>query len=383
MRQLHRAGDKLFIDYSGKKLILVDAKTGDAVEAELFVAVLGASNYTYAEATLTQRVPDFIASHVRALHFFGGVPAALVPDQLKSAVVAACRYEPGPQRTYEELAQHYDTVVLPARPYKPRDKAKVEVGVQIAQRWILARLRHRIFFSLTELNQSIGELLDDLNDRVMRRYGESRRQLFERLERPALKPLPTERFSYGEWKIDAGVNIDYHIDVDGHFYSVHYGLVQERVDARLTTTTVEVFHRGERIAAHVRSYARGGFTTKDEHMPAAHKNQAKWSPERIGRWAATIGPQTRKLAEAIIAERRHPEHGYRSCLGLMRLGDRYGKPRLEAASERALVAGARSYKSVKSILERGLDSAPLPNADAAAPPGATHDNIRGPDYSRN
>jgi transposase len=380
MRQVHRAGDKLFVDYAGKRPSIVDPKTGERTEVELFVAVLGASSYTYAEATLTQRVPDFIASHVRALEFFGGVPAALVPDQLKSAVTRADRYEPGLQRSFEELARHYGTTVLPARPAKPRDKVLVEVGVQVAERWILARLRNRTFFSLAELNEAIGELLDDINGRVMRRWGESRRQLFERLERPALRPLPSARFSYGEWKIDAGVNIDYHVDLAGHFYSVHYSLVHERVDARLTATTVEIFHRGQRVAVHRRSYVRGGFTTLDEHMPAAHRKHATWSPERMSRWAGSVGPLTRALVEAIIAERRHPEHGYRSCLGLMRLGDRYGRERLEAASQRALIVGARSYRSVQSILERGLDRAPLPESDGAAPVGASHDNIRGPDY---
>jgi transposase len=380
MRQVHRAGDKLFVDYAGKKPSIVDPRTGERTEVELFVAVLGASSFTYAEATLTQRVPDFIGSHVRALEFFGGVPAALVPDQLKSAVTRADSYEPGTQRSFEELARHYGTTVVPARPAKPRDKALVEVGVQIAERWILARLRHRTFFSLGELNAAILELLDGINDRLMRRWGESRRQLFERLERPALRPLPTTRFSYGEWKIDAKVHIDYHVELAGHYYSVHYGLVHERVDARLTATTVEIFHRGTRIASHARSHARGGFTTHGDHMPAAHRKHASWTPERMARWAGTVGPLTRALVEAIITERRHPEQGYRSCLGLMRLGERYGRDRLEAASQRALVAGARSYKSVQSILERGLDRAALPDTDAAVPTGVAHENIRGPGY---
>lgn len=380
MRQLHRAGDKAFIDYSGKKPSIVDPTSGERVEVELFVAVLGASSYTYAEATRTQRVADFVSSHVRALAFFGGVPAALVPDQLRSAIGKPCRYEPGAQRTYDELAQHYNTTILPARPAKPRDKALVEVAVQVAQRWILARLRNHIFFSLEELNDAIADLLVELNDRVMRRWGESRRQLFERLERPALGPLPAERFDYGEWKIDCGVNLDYHVDVNGHYYSVHYGLVHERVDVRTGAATIEIFHRGHRVAAHLRSYHKGGFTTLPEHMPALHRKHAEWTPERVAHWAGTVGPETRALVEAIMAERRHPEHGYRSWLGLMRLGERYGRDRLEAACQRALVAGARSYKNVKSILERGLDSAPLPDAtDGDAAPVA-HENIRGPNY---
>lgn len=381
MRQLHRAGDKAFIDYSGKKPSIVDPSTGERIEVELFVAVLGASSYTYAEATRTQKVADFASSHVRALEFFGGVPAALVPDQLRSAVGKPCRYEPGAQRTYDELAQHYMTTILPARPGKPRDKALVEVGVQVAQRWILARLRNRTFFSLEELNDAIAELLDELNDRVMRRWRESRRQLFERLERPALRPLPAERFDFGEWRIECGVNLDYHVDVDGHYYSVHYGLVHERVDVRIGTAVVQIFHRNREVATHLRSYQRGGFTTLPAHMPALHRKHAEWTPERVAQWAGTVGPRTRALVEAIMAERRHPEHGYRSWLGLMRLGERYGRDRLEAACHRALVAGARSYKNVKSILERGLDRAPLPDpTDGGAAPPVVHDNIRGPDY---
>lgn len=381
MRQLHRAGDKLFIDYSGKRPTIVDPRTGERVAVELFVAVLGASSFTYAEATRTQRIPDFVASHVRALEFFGGVPGALVPDQLRSAIGTPCRYEPAAQRTYDELAGHYQTTILPARPGKPRDKAVVEVGVQVAQRWILARLRHRTFFSLEELNEAIGELLDELNDRVMRRWGESRRALFERLERPALRPLPPERFSFGEWKLGLTVNLDYHVDVGGHYYSVHYTRVHHEVDVRVGGSIVEIFERGDRVAAHLRSYQKGGFTTVPEHMPAIHRKHAEWTPERVARWAGTVGPKTRELVEAIMAERRHPEHGYRSWLGLMRLGDRYGRDRLEAACHRALVAGARSYKNVKSILERGLDRAPLPNAtDGDAAPPVAHDNIRGPGY---
>lgn len=379
MRQEHRAGEKLFVDYSGKKPHIVDPKTGEIVEVELFVAVLGASNYTFAEATRTQRGPDFIASHVRALAFLGGVPAALVPDQLKSGVIIACRYEPGIQRTYEELAQHYGTAILPARPGHPRDKAKVEAGVLVAQRWILARLRHETFFSLEALNERIAELLEDLNDRRMRVYGASRRELFERLDRPALRPLPAEAFAYAEWR-KARVNIDYHAEVDHHFYSAPHALVHEEVEARLTAITVELFHKGERIASHLRSYQRGRHTTTDEHMPKAHRAHAEWSPSRIVDWAGTIGPSTKALAEAILAERRHPEQGYRSCLGILRLGKRYGKERLEAACARAFAVRARSYRHVESILKNNLDRIPLPAKAPVVGPSADHENIRGGDY---
>ena len=379
MRQEHRAGEKFFVDYSGKKPHIVDPKTGEVTEVELFVAALGASNYTFAEATLTQRGPDFIASHVRAFAFLGGVPAALVPDQLKSGVIFACRYEPGIQRTYEELAQHYGTAILPARPGHPRDKAKVEVGVLIAQRWILARLRHETFFSLDTLNERIGERLEELNDRRMRVYGASRRELFERLDHPALKPLPVDPFVYSEWR-KARLNIDYHAEVEHHFYSAPHALVHEEVEARLTAITVELFHKGERVASHLRSYQRGRHTTIDEHMPKAHREHAEWSPSRIINWAGTIGPSTKALAEAILAERRHPEQGYRSCLGILRLGKRYGKERLEAACARAFSARARSYRHVESILKNNLDRIPAPAKPPAAGLPVDHENIRGGDY---
>jgi transposase len=379
MRQVHRAGDKAFTDYAGKKPHLVDPKTGERIDVELFVGVLGASNFTYAEATLTQRSHDFIASHTRMVEAFGGVTGAVVPDQLKTGVTSSDRYEPGLQRTYEEWALHYGTVILPARPAHPRDKAKVEVGVQIAERWILARLRNQTFFSLDELNGRIWALCDDLNDRVMRRYGESRRQLFERLDRPALKPLPGARFTYGVWK-RARVNIDYHIEVDHHYYSVPHRLIHERVEARVTATTVEVVHRGQRVASHARSYERGRHTTSAEHMPKAHRRHAEWTPSRIAHWASTVGPKTEELVRAIMAERRHPEQGYRSCLGILRLGKRYGEVRLEAACRRALVVRARSYRHVESILRHGLDRQPDPTSPPDPPMTAPHENIRGRNY---
>jgi transposase len=378
MRQEHRGGEKTFIDYSGKKPTIVDRETGERVEVELFVAVLGASNLTYAEASATQRSADWIASHVRAFEYFGGVTAVLVPDQLKSAITEPSRYEAGVQRTYEEMARHYDTTVLPARPARPRDKAKVEVGVQVAQRWILARLRNQTFFSLDELNQRIWELLEELNARKMRVYGCSRRELFERVDRTTLRPLPTERFVYGEWKT-ARVNIDYHVELDHHYYSVPHALVHEQVDARLTATTIELFHRGRRMATHARSYTRGRHTTIPEHMPQLHQRHLEWTPSRILHWAQTIGPNTSRLAGAIIAERPHPEHGYRSCLGILRLGKRYGDARLEAACGRAFAVGARSYRHVDAILKNGLDRMPIEPAEAEAP-RADHENVRGRDY---
>ncbi len=379
MRQEHRAGEKLFVDYSGKKPHIVDPKTGERIEVELFVAVLGASNFTYAEATLTQRGPDWVASHLHALDYLGGVPALIVPDQLRSGVTTPCRYEPGVQRTYEEMATHYNTSVLPARPAHARDKAKVEVAVQVAQRWILARLRTQTFFSVDALNERIAELLEELNDRRMRVYGQSRRQLFERLDRPALRSLPAERFVYGEWKT-ARVNIDYHVEYDHHYYSVPHALVHEQVDVRATATTVEIFLRSQRVAAHPRSFTRGRHTTTPEHMPHLHQRHLEWTPSRIIHWASTVGPKTKVLVEAILADRPHPEHGYRSCLGILRLGKRYGDERLEAACARAVAVGARSYRHVDSILKNGLDRVAVADEPEPHVPAAPHDNVRGRTY---
>jgi transposase len=305
MRQVHVAGDKLFVDYSGKKPSIVDVATGEAVEVELFVGALGASNLIYAEASRTQRSADCIASHVRAFEYFGGVPAALVPDQLKSGVSRSCRYEPTAQRKYEELAQHYGTTVLPARPLHPRDKANVEVAVQIAQRWLLARIRNEVFHSLGALNARLRELLVDLNGRELRRYGKSRRLLFEEVERAALRPLPTTRFEYADWQ-RARVNIDYHVQVDGHLYSVPFRLVHEEVEARIGADLIEILHGRVRVASHRRSTVRGGFTTVVEHMPSAHRAHAEWTPSRILTWAGKVGDGTREESFAHEVIHRGP-----------------------------------------------------------------------------
>jgi len=385
VRQVHRAGEKLFVDYSGKRPSIVDPKTGEVIAVELFIAVLGASSYTYVEATRTQQSADFIGAHVRCLEFLGGVPRDIVPDQLKSGVTGACRYEPAIQRTYEEFAQHYETTILPARPAHPKDKAKVERAVQVAQRWILARLRHRTFFSLVELNEAIRELCDELNDRRMKTYGASRLELFERLDKPALRALPQERFVFGEWGTGR-VNIDYHVDVGGHYYSVPHGRAHDArgeravVDVRTCANTVEIYLRNERIASHVRSDQRGRHTTCAEHMPLAHRAHAEWSPSRIIKWADTIGPETAKLVTAILEERRHPEQGYRSCLGILRLSKKYGGARLEAACVRAVIVRARSYRHVDAILKSGLDRVALPTSADDDARVITRENVRGPGY---
>ena len=359
----------------------VDPSTGEITEVELFVAALGASSYTYAEATRTQQSHDWIASHNRALIFFGGSTEVWVPDQLKSGVTRACRYEPEIQRTYQEQAAHYGAVVIPARPKKPRDKAKAEAAVLVAQRWILARIRNQTFFSLDELNERIAELLEALNHRPMKAYKASRRELFERLDRPALKSLPSVSFLFGTWK-KATVNIDYHVDVDGHYYSVHHALIGEGVEVRTSATTVEIFFKSKRIASHRRSHRRGFHTTQPEHRPKSHRDHSEWTPSRLIRWAEKIGPQTRDLVAAILADRPHPEQGYRSCLGILRLAKRYDAPRLEAACTRALAAGARSYKHVETILKNGLDRVEPESPDTSTRNPIAHENVRGPEYYR-
>jgi len=381
LRQDHKAGEKLFVDYAGQTVAVVDPNTGQSRQAQIFVATLGASNYTYAEATWTQGLPDWIASHIRAWEFMGGVSELVVPDNLRPGVSAACRYEPDLNPTYQELATHYGTAVMPARVRRPRDKAKVESGVQGVEQRILAPLRHRTFFSLSELNQAIRELLTPYNERPFQKLPGSRRSLFETLDKPALKPLPPERYEFAEWK-KARVNIDYHVEVDGHYYSVPYQLVRQQIDVRLTATTVECFKGGRRVASHPRSSQKGRHTTLPEHMPKAHREYLEWTPARLVRWAGKTGEATASVVESILATRPHPQQGFRSCLGIMRLGKMYGADRLEAACRRALAIHAKSYRSIASILKQGLDRRPLP--EKAPPlPAIVHANVRGAQYYHN
>jgi len=378
MRQAHPAGERMFVDYAGQTVDLIDGSTGEIRPAQIFVAVMGASNYTYAEATLTQTLPDWIGAHIRALAFMGGVPAQLVPDNPRVGVDRANWYEPGLNRTYLDLATHYRTAILPTRVRKPRDKAKVEVAVLVVERWILARLRNRRFFSLAELNRAIAELVADLNARPMRRLGVSRRDLFLELDRPALKELPAEPYQYAEWRVRR-VGLDYHVDIDGHYYSVPHRLIREQLDARITERTIELFCKGERVAVHMRGTGRGRHTTIPEHMPSAHRRYAEWTIERIGIDAAAIGPSTAKLTALILESRPHPEQGYRACIGILRLVRHYGAERLEAACNHGLEIGARSYSSIQSILKHGLDHRP-PRPAAQRELLLDHPNIRGPRY---
>lgn len=380
MRQYHVAGDKMFVDYAGHKVQLVDEESGEVRDVELFVAVLGASNLTFAEATETQRVPDFVGSCWRAFEFFGGTTSAIVPDQLKSAVVKSDRYEPEIQRTFHEFAEHCGAVVMPARPRRPRDKAKVEVAVQIVERWILARMRKETFHSLGEANVRIAELLRDVNERfVMRTYKATRRELFERIERGALRPLPTEPFEVGAWK-RVRVHFDYHVEVDHHFYSVSHTLIGAKLWSRLTPATVELFDGHARVAVHARSHARGRHTTRDEHMPEAHRQHAAWTPARLVSWAeSNVGARAGELCAAILEHRRHPQQGYRACLGIIRLARRHERARVEAACAKALAMRAYSSRFVDNVLRHGLDRVEAATG-ATSVSVAEHENVRGPGY---
>jgi len=376
LRQVHTAGERAFVDFAGQTMAVIDPETGDIRRAEIFVGVLGASNYIFAEATWTQSLPDWIAAHVNMLAFFGGAPRQIVSDNLRAGITRACFYEPLVNRSYADMAAHYGTAIVPARPYKPRDKAKVEVGVQVVQRWILARLRNRRFFSLNELNQAIRELVEKLNNRPMRGWGTTRRALFEQLDRPALLPLPASPYEYADWK-RCRVNLDYHVEIDKHFYSVPFRLLRQEVDARITATTVEIFHRGNLVATHLRSRRPHRPTTLAEHMPSSHRRYRDWTHERILREAAAIGDDTAALVAIILRSRPHPEQGFRSCIGILGLAKRYDPERLDGACARALALGTRSYSSVAAILKNAQERRPRREPEFS---GLLHENIRGPGY---
>ena len=385
MRQTHLGGDKLFVDYAGDTVpVIIDRRSGETRAAHIFVAVMGGSSLSFAHASWTETLPDWIDAHVRAFAFFGGAARLLVPDNPKVAVIKACFYDPQVNRSYGEMAAHYDTALLPARPYKPRDKPKVEAAVRIVERWLLGRLRNRRFYSLADVNAAIAQMLTALNDqRVMRHVGRTRRQLFEEIDAPKLKALPLEPYVLAEWR-QRKVGLDYHIDFDGHFYSVPYRHARAGVEVRATVRTVEVFLKGERIAAHVRGSGDGKHTTVPEHMPSSHRRYADWTVDRILCDAAAVGSSTDMLCRMILEHRPHPEQGFRACLGIVRLTKPFGAARVEAACLRALQIGARTYGSVRSILDNKLDGQPFfqPPAGQAdePPPASLHGNVRGSGY---
>ncbi len=377
MRQVHKSGEKLFTDFAGQTLPVVDPQTGEIKRAHLFVACMGFSNYTYAEAFASEKLSCWVAGHVNAFTYFGAAPHIITPDNPRAIVTKADRYEPDLNRTFEEMSEYYGAVIIPARVKKPRDKAKAEIGVLQSERWILAALRNRVFHSIPEANDAIRDRLEWLNDRKMKGVDASRKELFVTVDLPDMCPLPRTPYVYGDWRW-AGVNIDYHIVVDKHYYSVPYQLTKQDVEVKLTATTVEAFHNGRRVASHMRSFVKGGFTTLKEHMPASHRAYLEWSPSRIEAWAAESGENTGKLVARIMADKPHPEMGYRSCLGIIRLSGKHGADRVEAASRRALATGAVSYQSVLSILKCGLDRIEV--NDIEKKPLPQHDNLRGPDY---
>lgn len=377
LRQAYKAGEKMLVDFAGQTVPILDPKTKETLKASIFIAVLGASNYTFAHAVLSQDLENWILLHCLSFEYFGGVPEIIVPDNPRTAVNSTCRYEPDLNPTYHEMAQHYGCVVIPARPYKPRDKAKVENAVLIVERQILARFRNRTFFSLEELNKVISEELTILNNKPFQKLDGSRKSWYETIDKPALKPLPARRYQLARWKT-LQVNIDYHIQLENNFYSCMYQLVGEKVEVRYTVSTVEILHKGKRIASHLRQYGKGKYSTNPEHMPPSHRKYLEWTPSRIISWAEKTGPSTSRMAKELMNRREHPEQAYRSCLGILRLGTKYGEDRLEAACSRAVSWGAFSYKSVKSILEKELDKLkPEEKVPFRLP---EHENIRGASY---
>jgi transposase len=379
LRQTHKAGEKMFVDYAGQTVPVTERYSGRIRQAEIFVAVLGASNYTYSEATWSQSLSNWIDSHIHTFEYFDGVPRITVPDNIRTGISKACRYEPDINPTYHDMAVHYGTVIIPTRVRKPKDKAKVETAVLVVERWILAALRNRTFFSLVELNRAIAELLVKLNNRPFKKLPGSRSSWLEKIDRPALLPLPQERYVLAEWK-KAKVNIDYHVELIRHYYSVPYRLIHQTLKIRYTAHTVEIFHKDKRVASHKRDDSPGRHTTCAEHMPKNHQKYLEWSPSRIINWGKTVGSSTARLMEAIMDSREHPEQGYRSCMGIMRLAKPYSKERLEAACTRAITIGGYSYKSVRSILEKGLDKHPLPGSEEETTVPLNHENIRGTNY---
>jgi transposase len=382
MRQDHKAGEKCFVDYSGNGIDVVNPRTGEITVAQIFVGVLGASSYTFAYATPAQDLPSWLDAHVKMYEFFGGVTPITVPDNCKTAVSKVCRYDPELNRSYQDLAEHYGTCVVPARPYRPRDKGKVETAVLVAQRWIVAVLRNRLFHSIAELNAAIRICLERINSKVMRHLKKSRRELFLELDRPALKKLPAKAYELALWQ-KVRLNIDYHVEVDQHYYSAPYGLVQVELWTRITGSTVEIFHRGNRVASHLRSYVKYKNTTLPEHMPPSHQAHAQWTPSRIIKWAQNFGPACAEVVARILESKSHPELGYRSALGLIRFEKKYSAIRLERACSKALAMKSPHYQTVKTILKNFAEDIPLPgHAPAPTPivPKASDKNIRGKLY---
>ena len=378
MRQIHKAGEAFFVDFSGLTVPYTDKSTGKIKKAEIFVAVLGASNYTYVEACASQSLGDWIKANVNALTFIGGVPERIVPDNLKSGIKKAHRYDPDVNITFQEFACHYAVAIVPARPHRPRDKPKVEAGVQIIQRHILARLRHHTFFSVEDINEAIRPLLDKLNHRSLHKREETRHELFEAIDQPALKPLPTTPYVYAIWEHKRVPN-DYHVCYAQHFYSVPYQHIHKKIALRITTNTIECYDKDICIARHARTDGHGQTTLKD-HMPPSHQAHAEVSIDKIKQDAKAVGIYTTQLIDQIIASKPALQQASRCCIGILRLGKHYGAVRLENAARRAIILGTYRYQSIESILKNGLDQHPPPLEQTTVLPKIEHQNIRGAQY---
>jgi transposase len=376
MRQIHKAGDKLFVDYAGKTMPVVNGETGETRNAQIFVAVLGASNYIFSEATWTQSLPDWLGSHVRALEFIGGAPKLIVPDNLKSGVTKACRYDPDVNPSYQQLSAHYGVAIMPARPYKPKDKAKAEVGVQIIERWILACLRHQTFFSLAELNHSISALLVKVNNKPFKQLTGTRQQWFESLDKPALSPLPKQAYQYTDIKT-VKVNIDYHIQYDQHLYSVPHHLVGEKIELHAKEQLIELYFHNQRVFSHVRKY-RPGTTTVAEHMPTRHQKHHQWNAGRLMNWAKDIGDEVLVWVQAQLKQKQHEQQAYRVCLGLLNLSKKYPVKRINSACTIANKSGLYKLKQIKSILQSNQDQLVTESQEQLPLLPQDHENIRGP-----
>jgi len=370
MRQVRRAGEKLYIDFAGPTLAL-----SDGTRAQVFVSAMGASSYTFACATADQSMRSWLRSMARALTFYGGCPQLIVPDNPRSLVAIACRYEPKLNETVRDFARHYNVSILPARPFLPQDKASAESAVQVVTRWILARLRHTVLADVHAADKAIAALLPSLNNRNFQKLDGSRASHFAMLDSPALMALPAQAWEWATFK-PVKAHIDYHVEVHFHRYSVPHSLVGLDLEARITDALVEVLHRGRMVACHARSAKRGGFTTLDEHMPASHRAHKEWTPERLIHWGASIGTNTGHLVSQLLNLHRHPEHGYRSCLGLLSLTKKYGSPRVEVACTMSLELGVARYTGVRDILRNKRDLVPpvTVEPDWVAP---DHDNVRG------
>jgi len=381
MRQEHRAGEKLFIDFCGPTVAIINPVTGEERRAAIFVAVMGASNYTYVEACEGQDMASWLNANSRCLSFLGGVPELLIPDNLKSGVNKADRYEPVINTSYQALAEHFKTIILPARPYKPKDKAKAEVGVLIVERWLLARLRHEHFYTLASLNIRLRELNHELNRRPMKGYGgQSRAERFILLDSPVLKPLPPYPYEYTEYK-QVKVAPDYHVEYAHHWYSVPHELVGERLDLKASQRLIQLYRNGRCIAQHPRSDQAGKHTTHAGHMPVNHQQQGKWTPARLQGWAASIGPSVLGVVTCIQASKPHPEQSYRAILGLLNLQKKYGSERLEHASKVALLQGRPNRGFIDNVLKHNREQLLLETfEEETTAPHLEHENLRGPGY---